>query len=68
MASVIETVYNKFCTGDSLTDDDLDVGINHFRPLSDMLFRSGPVFRLAAQEAGRVASRLEDYKQSRKCK
>lgn len=65
MASVIETVYTKFCNGDSLTDNELDVGINHFKPLADMLFRSGPVFRLAAQEANRVAMRLEDYKRER---
>lgn len=65
MVSVIETVYSKFCKGDSLTNNELDVGIEHFRPLSDMLFRSGPVFRLAAQEASRVASGLEDYKSAR---
>lgn len=65
MASTIEEVYNKFVKGDSLTDVDLEVGISHFRPLGDMLFRSGPVFRLAAQEASRVADRLEDYKRAR---
>ena len=65
MASVIETVYTKLCNGDSLTDNELDVGIYHFRPMADMLFRSGPVFRLAAQEANRVAMQLEEFKQSR---
>ena len=65
MVSIIEGIYNKFCNGDSLSDDELTIGINHFRPLGDMLFRSGPVFRLAAQEANRVASRFEDYKESR---
>lgn len=65
MTSVVETVYAKFCKGDPLTNNELDVGIEHFRPLSDMLFRSGPVFRLAAQEANRVATGLEDYKSAR---
>lgn len=65
MASVVETVYTKFCNGDPLSDNELDVGIYHFKPMADMLFRSGPVFRLAAQEANRVAMRLEEFKQSR---
>lgn len=65
MKSVYETVYDKFRDGDSLTDKELDIGIGHFRPMGEMLLRSGPAFRLAAQEALRVADRMEDYKTER---
>lgn len=66
MASVIETIYNKFTSGDSLTDTDLEIGIEHFNQMSEMLWKSGPVFRLAAQEAARVASRLQDFQNARR--
>lgn len=66
MASVIETIYNKFQAGDALTDADLDAGIEHFNNMSDMLWKSGPVFRLCAQEAIRVADRLQGFRNARR--
>lgn len=66
MASVIETIYNKFNAGDSLTDSELEIGIEHFNGMSEMLWKSGPVFRLCAQEAGRVGQRLQDFQNARK--
>lgn len=68
MASVIETIYTKFCNGDSLTDTDLDIGIKHFDELATLLMKSGPVFRLAASEALRVMMRFEEFRTARSCK
>lgn len=65
MASVIETIYTKFQAGDSLTDQDIRIGIEHFNHMAELLWKSGPVFRLAAQEAGRVAARLQDFQNAR---
>ena len=68
MASVPETIYNKFRDGDSLTDTDLEIGIKHFSEMGELLIKSGPVFRLAAQEALRTAGRLSDFQRARKQK
>lgn len=68
MASVIETIYTKFQAGDSLTDEDLRIGIEHFNQMAEMLWKSGPVFRLAAQEAIRVADRLKGFQDARRSK
>lgn len=67
MASVVETIYTKFIKGNPLTDNELDIGINHFNSMGELLCRSGDVFRLAAQEANRVADRLGYYKRERSC-
>lgn len=61
-----ELVYERFQKGDPLSDLDLNVGIAHFKVMADLLYSSGPVFRLAAIEAGRVARRFEEYRAARK--
>ena len=65
MASVPETIYNKLVKGDPLTDLELAVGIEHFAKMGEMLLKSGPVFRLAGQEALRTADRLSDFQRER---
>lgn len=60
-----QEIYEKFCNGDRLSDDDLNVGYIHFLSLETLLRRSGPAFSLAAKEAGRVASALNEFKESR---
>jgi len=59
-------IYEKFCNGDSLSDSDLEIGIYHFKNTGELLSASGPVFKLAANEAWRVALRLEDFYNERK--
>ena len=63
-----KTVYEKYCNGDKLTDAELELGIAHFGLLSEMLFASGIVFKLAAAEAGRVEQMLSSFKHAREDK
>lgn len=62
------TIYEKVCNGDNITDDELDVGIRHFRDLTQLLIVSGPVFKLATNEAARVYQSLEGFKKARTSK
>lgn len=58
-------IYNSFVNGDSLTNDQLDIGIEHFGALEELLLKSGPVFKLAANECMRVHDQLREYKKAR---
>ena len=59
-------IYETLQNGDSLTDADLDKGIEHFSNLSKRAAEAGPVFRLAGIEAMRVTMTLESYRDARK--
>lgn len=61
-----EQIYNKYLNGDSLTDDELVVGIKHFTELEALCRRAGPVFRLPAYEAYRVHAALSAFQRARK--
>jgi hypothetical protein len=58
-------VYEKFCNGDSLSDEEVNEGVIFYDYLSAKLFQCGPVFALAAREALRVRNTLHSYQQSR---
>ena len=59
-------VYEKYRNGDTLTDADLEFGINHFKALAHLAEESGPVFRLAANEARSTYLQLESFQTARK--
>ena len=63
--NLAEKIYNKLYQGDALTDEELQAGIEHFKQVSDLLMVSGPVFRLAADEANRIYCRLRDFQVAR---
>lgn len=59
-------VYDKYIKGDNLSDAEIAAGIEHFRMLSTLALQAGPVFKLASNEANRVAIALEGFQQARK--
>lgn len=64
--SNIPNLYDKFCDGTPLMDDDIKELIKHFKPLADLLSKSGPVFKTASIEAGRVVRACELFQEARK--
>lgn len=60
-----QVVYEKYQRGDPLNDNELAGAAAHFYQLSEMLYKSGPVFRLAANEANRVYLALNGFMQAR---
>lgn len=56
----VKDIYDKYVNGDKLSDAELLLGFNHFTDLGKKLALSGPVFLLAAREANRISSSLED--------
>lgn len=64
-ATSVKHIYERFTDGNVLTDNDLFVGHHHFSELALSLYASGPVFRLAAVEARRVADALDGFQQAR---
>lgn len=61
----MRTIYEKYCNGDSLTDDEVNVGEQHFQKLADQMRALGPPFLLATRELQRVATGLESYRTAR---
>ena len=61
----IEQIYNKFLVGDSLTDEELALGHEHFQKMADMLLLVGPRFVLPCMEAFRVANDLKQFIKNR---
>ena len=64
----IKEIYEKFRSGDPLTDEELRIGESHFRNASALLFPLGPRFDLATNELLRVARGLEEFIIARKRK
>ena len=58
-------LYNKYIGGDKITDNELKESIPFWRDLASMLNKAGPVFKLAANEAGRVHRGLEGFAEAR---
>lgn len=58
-------VYAKYINGDSLTDEEINAGFDHFFKLAGLLYSSGSEFLLAAKEANRVYTALEGFRQAR---
>lgn len=65
MAALPATIYEKFCNGDAISDAELEIGIDHFSHMAELLMKSGPVFKLPAKEAMMVADRLQQYRDAR---
>lgn len=59
-------IYEKLLNGDSLSDEELEEGIDTFRTLAAKLSSVGPVFALAANEANRAFLQLYGYWSARK--
>jgi hypothetical protein len=58
-------IYDKVCSGDPISDNDIRIGIAHYKQLGGLLSVSGPVFKLAANEANRIRYSLEGFQQAR---
>lgn len=63
--SVAQTVYEKFINGDSINSTELAEAVSFFESLEQNLRMVGPVFKLAAAEAGRVYQFLYGVQQAR---
>lgn len=59
-------IYDKFCNGDHLADDEVIDGMNHFKALADLLNKSGSAFKLASNEANRTYMQLRSINNARK--
>ena len=68
MVNTIRQIYDTFCIGDPMSDEDLKVAIPYFKSLADKLGNCGPVFRLAYTEANRVYLTMDDFRRSRSCR
>lgn len=58
-------LYNKYVQGDKITDNQLKEGIPFWKDLADRLHKTGPVFKLCANEAGRIYRGLSDFAHAR---
>lgn len=61
----MQEIYEKYNNGDSLTDFEVKAGVIFFSDLERSLTSLGPVFKLAAKEARRVAYSFEGFQKSR---
>jgi hypothetical protein len=58
-------VYKKYCSGEEISDEELQAGIEFFKHLEEDLRVLGPEFRLAANEVSRVLDSLESFARAR---
>ena len=65
MAHKMTEIYEKFVNGDSITDEELKAGSIFFHDLWVQLQQAGSVFKLAANEAGRVYYQFDSYRRAR---
>ena len=63
-----KAIYEKYVKGDSLTDEEVNFGVRHFKALADNLAPLGTVFQLATYEIRRVWYGLETYQLARRRK
>ena len=62
---VARVVYEKYCNGDPIGDEELHEAIEFLTRMERDLRVMGPVFQLAANEAVRVLSSLESFARAR---
>jgi len=60
------TIYEKFLNGETISDEEIVFGIEHFRKLAEMLRQSGREFSIPAAECLRVVHFLENCEGFRK--
>lgn len=65
MAQKMAEIYEKYVNGDSLSDEELKVGSIFFHDLWVQLKQAGPVFKIAANEAGRVYCQFDSFIRAR---
>lgn len=63
---IAKAVAAKLWNGDRIDDDELLVAASYYKDVGDKLWELGDVFKLAANEALRLADRLYDYARARK--
>ena len=61
-------IYDAYRNGDSLTGEELVVGIAFYGELADKAMKAGDTFRLMAVEARRVHIQLENFQTARQRK
>jgi hypothetical protein len=62
---MIHNIYEKYCNGDSLTDEEVIAGEKHFLQLASLLYYSGTAFVIAAKEVNRTYIGLKDFREAR---
>ena len=65
MSEKITTIYYKYVNGDSISNSEILEGYSFFFKLAKDLHKCGPVFKLSANEARKIADGLEGYARSR---
>lgn len=60
-----KTIYEKYVSGEPLTLNEVDYGIDFYKELANRLMHCGPTFRLAFKEANQVYLTLQSYKDAR---
>ena len=60
-----QDIYQKFRNGDSLSDAEVNEGVDFFGKLAEDLSLCGPTFVLASNELMRVGRTLKDYQSAR---
>lgn len=62
----MKTIYQKYCDGNYLTDEEVLSGIEDFRDGYESLCKLGTEFRITAKECLRIMQRLEEFAHHRK--
>lgn len=62
----LKVIYDKYKNGDSLSNEEVEFGIEFFGDLADKLFACGDRFHFSAVEANTIHCTLAGYKQFQK--
>ncbi len=61
----LRALYQAYCDGDCLLQEEVLAGEKHYRELSALLYASGPAFSIPAKEANRVYLGLRGHREAR---
>lgn len=61
-------IYETYCNGDFIPDDQLNQAIKNYTAAHDALLKLGPAFEVSRKEIGRVLMSMEDMQRARKDK
>jgi hypothetical protein len=61
----IKEIYDKYLDGETITDQELNDGLNHFGIVEQYLRELGPRFHFPWKEANRVKMDLHAFKKAR---
>lgn len=62
---VARKVYDQYYKGESITDEDLNAALEHFKQAAESLRVMGPTFKLAFREAQYIQDQLNGFKMAR---